>query len=355
MTRFLLLFFLALPGLRADEALDQALDKVAPGIQKAASICLVRPGTDATGKETLSFEWDDYRDTGRKKDFWPASTIKLYAAIGALERVQENGLGLDTSITFEHRSPDGWRLDCARSLREMLHAVFSRSSNEDYTLLLRAAGIDYLNTSLLTPERGFPSSALMRGYVKGRPCEYVREEAQRVRLISSSDPQKSTTIDHLWSGRSYSAERGCTVIDTRTGNVTTARELVDCLRRLLFHEQIPDGERFHLNAEMREFLLHGGEGLTGLETKAKDSGPYAWTGSAEKEFPKARYYHKCGVISNFALEIACVDDRGNGGPCYLFAPVVYAGHASAPVKGEDQVTEMSRVIAAWVKERAAAD
>lgn len=328
--------------LHADPALDALLDSVAPGTPKWATVCLIR---EQDGRPV--FEWHDYRNTGTRTDFWPASTIKLYTAIAALERIREQGFTLDTTVQFEHEDKDGWHLDCARTMTEMLSEVFRRSSNEDYTLLLRLCGIDWLNEKFLTPERGFKQSALMRGYVKGRPWVYIREEKQRLRL-TSSDGRKSSTLEHHWLGRSWSAERGCTVIDAKTGNVTTPRDLANCLRRLLFHEHIPEQERFNLDLDDVRFLLHGDGAFTGMETHHQDSGPSAWTKALETIFPKAIFYHKCGLISDHALEIACVDDRKNGGPCFILVPVIQAGSTTKPVAGDALIGQMSLAIGQWV-------
>lgn len=332
-------------GERSDATFDAALDSLAPELTKLAVVCLVRDGDDGTP----CFDWIEYRDTADRKDFWPASTVKLYAVIAAMERVREAGFDLDVTATFEHREADGkWVLDSSRTLRELSSEVFRPSSNEDYTLLLRLVGIDWLNTKFLTAERGFPNSALMRGYVRTRPWVYEREEAQRIRL-TSPDGSHSVVIEHTWSGRSYSEERGCTVIDAKTGNVTTPRELADCLRRILFHEYLPEAERFRISSEQLRFLREGGGGLSGLATVATESGPSGWTGAAGEVFPKAKYFHKSGLISDHALELGYVDDSANGGPRYFFVPVVGAGHATKPVDGETLVGRMSLEIAKWVK------
>jgi hypothetical protein len=330
---------------RSDPGLDEALDTVAPGLMKLAVVCLVRD----VEKGRPCFDWIEYRDTADRKDFWPASTVKLHAVIAAMERVREAGFDLDVTATFEHREADGkWVLDSSRTLREMTSEVFRRSSNEDYTLLLRLAGIDWIHTEFLTAERGFPNSALMRGYVKSRPWVYEREEAQRIRLVSA-DGSRTAVIEHVWSGRSYSEERGATVIDAKTGNVTTPRELAECLRRVLFHEHLPESDRFRISAEQLRFLREGGDGLTGLATIAPESGPSGWTGAAGEVFPNARYFHKSGLISDHALELGYVDDSAKGGPRYLFVAVIAAGHATKPVGGETLVGKMSLEIAKWVR------
>lgn len=354
----LLLLTSGLIPAKADEALDKAIDTITPDIKKWATVCVVTK--DAAGAPV--FTWTDYKNTGDQQDFWPCSTIKLYAVVAALELLTEKGFPLDTVVTFSHQQKkDGpWITDSSRTVREMLSEVFRTSSNEDYTLLLRMVGIDRINTRFLIPEKGFSKTALMRGYVLGRPWVYRREEPQRIRL-TSADGLKVETIDHTWSGHSYSADRGATIIDSKTGNVTTTRELVECLRRILYHEQLPEKERYNLSPEMLDFLRHGDLGaggpndvLFGLENKGRDSGAYSWIDSTDKVLPQARFYHKCGSIETYALEIAAVDDSRQGGPVYILAPATDAGTSSKPVAGPKIIGDMSVKIAEWAKAATAA-
>lgn len=335
-----------LPGMAAaaDElSLDAALDAIAPGLKKWASICLIRP--DPAG---LQWQWHSYRDTAERLDFWPASCVKLYAAVAALELAKEQGWALDTTLTFAHQEQDGsWHTDCARTLQEMLSEVFRRSSNEDYTLLLRVVGIDRINTQLLVPERGFPHSAIMRGYVAERPCRYERQEPQRITAIGTQGQRQ--VLEHVWSGRSYAEERGCTVIDAKTGNVTSPRELADCLRRVLYHHQLPEQERYRMSDEAVTALVKPAAPWVGLETKAAESGPAAWRQGLERLCPTARFAHKCGMISNYALETFFVEVPDTG-VCFIAVPVVNAGHATQP-HGEAVVAEMSSAIYEWARRR----
>jgi hypothetical protein len=344
----LLLGSLAVANASEPESLDVALDAVGPGIKKWAAVCVVTPQAD--GKH--QFTWHDYRNTADATDFWPASTIKLYTAIAALEMMNEHGFALpSTTVTFERKTEDGkWTLDCARGMTEMLSEVFRRSSNEDYTLLLRMTGIDGINTRFLTPERGFPHSALMRGYVLARPHVYKRDEPQRITLRDTTGATK--VIEHTWSGRSYAQDRGVAVFDVKTGNLTSPRELGECLRRVLFHEELPEQDRYRLTPDQLDYLRNGREGFFGLETKGKDSGPTAWENGVEKVFPKARFYHKCGTIGSYALEVAYVDDSAESGKKFILVPVVQAGSDTKPVRGEKLVGEMAREIAEWVKDGA---
>jgi len=244
---------------------------------------------------------------------------------------------LDCALVFERRTGGRCGLDCARSMREMISEVFRRSSNEDYTLLLRFVGVDRINTKFLIPERGFPHSALMRGYVKPRPYLFVRTEPQRITVRSADGRTK--VVEHVWSGRSYSEERGATVISSTTGNCTSTGELADCLRRVMFHERLPASERYNLTQEQVEFLREGGAGLTGLRNKL--AGAFAWEGSVSKVFPKARFYHKAGRISTHTLDVAYIEDEASGARFVLCV---------AAESGKEQtVTIMSKAVAEWVR------
>jgi hypothetical protein len=342
-----LFFWTALGTAASDKqrGLDEILDPIAPNLKKWATLCVVTNGADGAPV----FTWYDYRDTGFAKDFWPASCVKIYTVVAGLELLNERGFPLDSTVTFEHREKDGtWVLDCARSMREMCSEIFRRSSNEDYTLLLRMVGIDRINSQFFVPEKGFPHTALMRGYVLGRPYGYVREEPQRITLTSTDG--RRDVFEHTWSGHSYSEDRGASIFDAKTGNVTSPRELGESLRRVLFHEQLPVAERYRLTPEQLELVRKGGAGLTGLETIHSDSGPYSWKDGLDAVFPSARFLHKCGSISSYTLETAYLDDSKQSGRRFILVPVVAAGTDTKPEPGKPIITKMSRAIGEWVRD-----
>lgn len=201
--------------------LQTALAAVAPGLPKWVCLCIVHEPAEAP-----RFEWHGYRDTADRRDFWPASTIKLDAAIAALEQLHALGLPAQTRARFEHH----------------------------------------------------------------------------------------------------------------------------CLRRLLFHEVLPEAERFRISPAMLPLLRHGGTGLSGLETAHPDSGPSSWTPAVQAAFPGARYFHKSGLISNCALDLAAIDARAQGGPCALWLLGIRTGHATEP-KGEPLVGQMAEAATRWLQAR----
>jgi hypothetical protein len=247
---------------------------------------------------------------------------------------------IDSVLVYEHKNQQGrWILDCARTVREMISEVFRRSSNEDYTLLLRFVGIDRINTKFLIPEKGFPHSALMRDYVTYRPVTYVNKEPQRITVYADGkDPVK---VEHAWSGISYAEKRGATVISSTTGNCTSTRELAECMRRIVFHHSMDKSQRYNLTDEQVKFIMHGGNGSTGMET-GKNSA-FAWKDAIEKVYPDARFYHKGGLISTYTLDLAYIDDAKSGMK-FILAVAAESGDTKT-------VKKMSERIAEWIKSR----
>lgn len=319
-----------------EQSLDDMIENIAPDIGKWASV------VEVTGpRDDPAFHWHHYKDSEDAVNFWPASTIKIYTVIASFELLNERDMPLDSIAIFERKTDGRWKLDAARSMTEMSSEVFHRSSNEDYTLHLRMVGIDRLNTKFLIPDRGFPHSALMRGYVLGRPYEYKREEPQRITLVSR-DGKRREVIEHTWSGESYSKERGATVISDTTGNISSTRELAECMRRIMFHEHLDEKDRYDLTGEQLKLIRDGFDGEL-FSLANKEAGPYAWDDSTREVFPEAKFYHKGGWISNQSLDVAYIDDEASG---TRFVVVVSANTGKTAV-----VKEMARRIALWCKVR----
>ena len=326
------IFVLGYQAMMCAGSLDSIIDPIDPTIPKWASLVIVQNTEDQP-----EFNWHHYRNSQEDVDFWPASTIKIYTVVAALEYLNKLERPLDSTLIFERQTEGQWYLDTARTMREMISEVFRRSSNEDYTLLLRFVGIDRINTQFLIPQKGFPHSALMRDYVVHRPVVYENTEPQRIRVISSD--KEPIQIEHTWSGISYSEQRGATILSSTTGNSTSTAELAECMRRIMFHESLPESERYRLTDEQLVVIRYGGEGLYGLENK--EAGPYAWEGNLKMIYPNARYFHKAGMISNYTLDVAYIEDDASK-TRFILSLAAQSG------KG-DTVRKMAGALAEWVQ------
>ena len=281
-----------------------------------------------------TFHGFGYGDTALRADYWPASTIKIYPVTAALVLLAEEGFSLDAEATFSHDAGSGFVTDLTMSFREMIFQTFTCSSNETYTLLLRFAGADWINPFLA--DHGFAHTALMRGYNSSRPWAYQLGERQRI-VVREGD--REFTREHGWGGQRYANDVGCTVYNASgTGNCSATADMAEHMRRVMFHEQLPDEERFAVRDEDLDWVRFGGPDPV-MNNKEACGGP-GWDGVREV-FPAADFYHKGGLVTEYRLDVMYVEDVGSG-QRYILAAAVNNGV-------DRPIAEISEAVARMVK------
>ena len=156
-------------------------------------------------------------------DFWPASSIKVLAALGALDFARSLGFSGAATVTFDDGTPLG-------TLRSIYEAAIRDSSNYDYDLLVRIAGVDRLNDQFLTARNGFPVTALYRSYAGielGESPGMVLEEGDRRVHV----PERKATREP----------------ECKTGNCSNLFEMTESVRRIVMNDEIPPDQRFDLD------------------------------------------------------------------------------------------------------------
>jgi hypothetical protein len=229
------------------------------------------------------------------------------------------------------------RIESCRMFPEMCSNIFRESTNDDYTLQLRFLGLDAINTNFFTAANGFTHTALMRGYVHEPPHAYDRRQKQRV-VVTDPRDGRGATVEHQWSGTSYSRRLGATILNADTGNCSSTRDMAECLRRVMFHEHLPPEEQFALTDEQLKLIRDGRHGTTGLRNTEY---AWGWDDAVADVFPDATYYHKPGNISNYYVELAYVHD-----------PVSRTRFVMAVATQSDQrvaCRDACRAIATWLK------
>ena len=176
------------------------------------------------------------------EDFWPASSVKLLAAVGALAYVRTLGLTGAATVSY------GGGAGAGPSVRAIARSAIEESSNEAYDQLLEIAGVDWLNTAFLTAESGFPETVVQRSYaysgVVSSPELTFSEGAFEVTV-----PARVT-------------EGGFGV--PAAGNRSNLRELTESVRRVVLHGVLAPEERFDIDAVdalVLELALLGAEGF----------------------------------------------------------------------------------------------
>lgn len=162
--------------------------------------------------------------------YWPASCVKLMAAVGALVTLRKHGLGARAHLRFEDDDGryDGpvWRMQ-RRALR--------LSTNVDYNRLIEIAGFDALNERYLTARWGLPRMVLQRRYTRPRPTSNLRSSPR----IEYREGRRQGVIAARHSDRTYAR---C----PHEANCTTLFELHEVLRRVMLHFELPKSQRFPL-------------------------------------------------------------------------------------------------------------
>lgn len=202
--------------------------------------------------------------------FYPASSIKVLAAVGALELAYASGFTGEALV------------DGSYMLAEYYDAAIRHSSNEDYDELVRIAGVDWLNENFL-PSHGYGSTRIQDAYAEGASVA----DSPPVHLSEGGR-------DIVLPGRDSRDDYGCDA-----ANCSTLVELVDSVRRVVMDAELPAAERFAISpadvARVQEALV----------------GADSWIGPgvAEALGAGAGIYSKPGWTSGYdCVDVALVTD-----------------------------------------------
>ena len=210
------------PAVAAIEPVDSAtlgdaLAEVGVDLPRGSSVYAVRLEADGTGTAYEAGEGAEYGD------FWPASSVKLLAAVGALEYLSDLGFTGDARITMERET---------FTVADVYEAAIADSSNEAYDTLVRIAGVDWLNEEFLTLANGFGHTVIQRSYSGwgvDSPAMTIQEDGRQVTI-----PARPVTGTY-----------GCQEDD---GNCSTLLELTESVRRVTLDAELPQAERFDIAA-----------------------------------------------------------------------------------------------------------
>ena len=190
-------------------------------------------------------------------DFWPASSIKVLAALGALDFARSLGYSGSATGTFDDGGP-------SRTLRSIYEPAIRESSNYDYDLLVRIAGRDRLNEEFLTAHNGFPVTSISRSY---SGLEFEESPAM---ILEEGDRRTYVPV------RKAESEAECDA-----GNCSNLFEMTESVRRIVLNDHIPAEQRFDLDPRDLQALsgaLLAAEGfLSDAATRALGAGARVWS------------------------------------------------------------------------------
>jgi hypothetical protein len=215
-------------------SLDARLAGMGFALPEHANVYAVRVVEGAQGRVYQQFQAGG---GALATDFWPASSIKVLAALGALDFARSLGYTGAATVTFDGDDADG-----TRTLRSIYEPAIRDSSNYDYDLLVRIAGRDRLNSQFLTAAHGFPATSITRSYahteIDDSPAMIIEEGDKRTYV-----PERKAALDP----------------ECKAGNCSNLFEMAESVRRIVLAEQLPPEQRFDLDpadlADLRRSLL----------------------------------------------------------------------------------------------------
>lgn len=154
--------------------------------------------------------------------FWPASAVKVWAAVGALMTLHARGLDLRTELMFS---------DVYGNFRGNVVRLFYPLHNKHYDQMMRLAGLDEINEPRRRMRYGLPNLVLLCPYAKGANIkdspEILYRRGKRRGVIPARHARR---LRYPGCPPQY--------------NCTTLFELQDVLRRIVLHDELPASVRF---------------------------------------------------------------------------------------------------------------
>lgn len=187
----------------------------------------------------LLYRTFDHNGTSAERtSWWPASTVKLLAAVAALERLTEWGFGPATTVTFHYTEAEGGPV--TQTVEEIVRAAITPSDNTAYDRLVELAGYEWLNDTFLSDANGLGASVLQRGYGgRHRYADSGRGSLRTSPKITLAQGKKTRVLPARKSSKTYPCPN--------QGNCVPLRDLAECLRRVMLQEKLPEAERFNLH------------------------------------------------------------------------------------------------------------
>lgn len=252
-------------------SLDADLADMGYAVPDGASVYAVRV---LEGPEGRVYEQYEAGGGALGTDFWPASSIKVLAALGALDFVRSLGYSGAATVTFDGGGP-------SRTLRSIYEAALRDSSNPEYDLLVQIAGVDRLNSEFLTARNGFPMTSITRSYagteLDASPAMMLEEDGRRTYVP---------------------ARRAVDDAECEAGNCSNLFEMTESVRRIVMGDELPADQRFDLD----------GEDLAALSGALLEAEGFLPDAVAEALGPDARIWSKPGDAADLdCLDVALVE------------------------------------------------
>jgi hypothetical protein len=284
--------------------------------------------------------------------FYPASTVKLPAAVLALEKLNDlavPGLSRDTALRIEAGTPgqaaverDPSKADGLATIAHYVKKIFLVSDNDAFNRLYEFLGQREINERLW--RRGFTDARILRRLEAGMDPEenrvtnpFVFFEGARVlyRQPLARNPEAwSVDRPDVRQGRGFIRDGKLfpEPFDFSHSNYLSVPTLQAILRNVLFPDAVPENERFHLTEDDYRFLYRymsmlpreSAEPAYSEREEYWDSyGKYLLFGDSKAPIPShIRIFNKIGEAYGYLVDDAYVVDFDAGVEFLLTAVIL---------------------------------
>ncbi len=260
---------------------------------------------------------------------YPASTVKFPIAVLALEKLAR----LDSLDRHTRYYIEGDSLE--ETFAGDIRAVFAVSDNHANNRLFEFLGQDAINAGLAEKQAGPARISHRLGYHRDetttQPLVIYRNDSvtTQSRPIPNQPPKK-LELRGIRKGSGYMEDDRLVEgpFDFGLKNYLPLATLDGLLKRVVFPENFPEGQRFRITGEQREFLLDAMSRLpreAGYEEALHPDGycKFFLYGDSQARIPESvRIFNKVGFAYGTLTDCAYITDRDNDVEFLLAATIL---------------------------------
>lgn len=237
--------------------------------------------------------WFDYQHTAQLTDWNVGSTIKIFAAMAALEFLHKQKFGLQTLATFfdARRGPKEY------AVSTLVHDSLSRSDNIAYNRLSQLAGYDAMNGETIQRHLGLEHSGIHRPYEKRNwlPLTGATEFRHSPKILLKEGERAEELAPRVGEGQyACMGHAACSHLV----------DLARAMRHLMIYEFLPPEERLNIPQAGIDAMRHALSVPKRRGTELAD-GLRAAFGERAIEV-----YHKPGFAEDWMSDVAYVVEVG---------------------------------------------
>lgn len=185
-----------------------------------------------------TFDWEGTADDNT--DWNAASTVKLFSAIAAAERVKAKGFDTRAKVSFFDRART------ETTVQKLIEDSLIKSDNIAHNRLAQLAGYDWMNGRTLRG-KGLSKTAIHRPYETSRwiPMTGARTFKSSPRIVLRHGKKKRTLPERRSKG-TYTCKHSAAC--------SSMADLARGMARLMLDEQLPRSKRFNIHRRDRNLI-----------------------------------------------------------------------------------------------------